>query len=172
MTGQANPISDAMDVQISNDDVAIKVVHNTRIDLGRAREALADPSWLGQGAVDGPGAGWRRIATDLELPVLDGSGPAVRKAAIVDIGDLRETGIALSVPIAWSSASFTPLFPVFAGQLEIKKTGLVLTGRYAPPFGRMGVLIDRALLHFVATRSANALLATIARRCRIEPTGH
>lgn len=164
-------MADAMDARISDDDVAINVVHNARIDLGRAREAFADPSWLGQAAGDGPGDGWRRIATDLELPVLDGSGPAVRKAAIVDIGDVRETGIELSVPIAWSSASFTPLFPVFAGQLEVRKTGLVLTGRYAPPFGRMGVLIDRALLHFVATRSANALLATIAQRCRSEPTG-
>ena len=170
MTTQAGLMADAMDVKISDDDVALHVVHDAAIDVERARAAFDDPSWLGQAAGDGPGDGWRRIATDLELPVLDGSGPAVRKSAIVDIGDVRDTGIGLSVPIAWSSASFTPLFPVFAGQLEIKKTGLVLTGRYAPPFGRMGVLIDRALLHFVATRSANALLATIAQRCRSEPT--
>lgn len=157
-----------MDVRISDDDVALHVVHTATIDVECARGAFDDPSWLGTAAGDGPGDGWRRVATDLELPVLDGSGPAVRKAAIVDIGALHDTGVGLSVPIAWSSASFTPLFPVFAGQLEIRTTGLVLTGRYAPPFGRMGVLIDRALLHFVATRSANALLATIAQRCRSE----
>jgi hypothetical protein len=170
MTTPAGLVADAMDVKISDDDVVLNVVHDATIDVVRARAAFDDPSWLGQAVGDGPGDGWRRIATDLELPVLDGSGPAVRKAAIVDIGDIRDTRVGLSVPIAWSSASFTPLFPVFAGQLEIKEKGLILTGRYAPPFGRMGVLIDRALLHFVATRSANSLLATIAQRCRSEST--
>jgi hypothetical protein len=153
-----------MDTKISDDDVALNVVHNATIDVDRARAAFfADLSWLGPVSGDAPTDGWRRVDTDLELPVLDGSGPAVRKAATIDLGEIQETGGGLSVPIAWSSASFTPLFPVFAGQLEIKKTGLVLTGRYAPPFGRMGILIDRALLHFVATRSAEALLATVAR---------
>jgi hypothetical protein len=170
MTTQAGVVADAMDAQISDDDVALNVVHNATIDVERARAAFDDPSWLGQAAGGGPGDGWRRIATDLELPVLDGSGPAVRKAAIVDIGVVHQSRVGLSVPIAWSSASFTPLFPVFAGQIAIKKTSLILTGRYAPPFGLMGVLIDRALLHFVATRSANALLTTIAQRCRAEST--
>jgi hypothetical protein len=159
-------MADMTDTKISDDDVALNVVHRAGIDRDRARAAFADLSWLGKPIGAAPGHGWRRVATDLELPVLDGSGPAVRKAAIVDVGGIHETGLGLTVPIAWSSASFTPLFPVFAGQLEIRKSGLVLTGRYAPPFGRMGVLIDRALLHFVATRSATALLATVARRCQ------
>jgi hypothetical protein len=166
MTGQAGLMADAMDTRISDDDVALNVVHNATIDIGCARAAFVDPSWLGPVSGDAPTDGWRRVDTDLELPVLDGSGPAVRKAATIDIGEVQETRGGLSVPIAWSSSSFTPLFPVFAGQLEIRKSSLVLTGRYAPPFGRMGVLIDRALLHFVATRSATALLATVARRCQ------
>jgi hypothetical protein len=159
-------LAEAPDVTSSDEDVALNVVHMAVVDRDRARDAFADLAWLGEPADDAPGHGWRRIATDLELPVLDGSGPAVRKAAIIDIGDVRETRGGLSVPITWSSASLTPLFPVFAGQLEIRSSSLALTGRYAPPFGRMGVLIDRALLHFVAMRSANALLATVAMRCR------
>jgi hypothetical protein len=166
MTRHAGAAADATDASISDDDVALNVVHKAVIDRHRARAAFADLSWLGQATSAASGDGWRRVATDLELPVLDGSGPAVRKAAIVDVGRIHETGLGLSVPIAWSSASYTPLFPVFAGQLDIGKTGLRLTGRYAPPFGRMGVLIDRALLHFVATRSATALLASVARRCQ------
>jgi hypothetical protein len=149
----------------SDDDVSLHVLHNASIDLARARAAFDDPTWLGRVSGDPPSAGWRRVEADLELPVLDGSGPSVRKAAIVDVGEIEEAGGGMIVPIAWSSASFAPLFPVFAGQLEIRKSSLALTGRYAPPFGRMGVLIDRALLHFVATRSATALLATVARRC-------
>jgi hypothetical protein len=149
-----------------DDDVSLNVVHNASIDLALARAAFDDPTWLGRVADDPTTDGWRRVEADLELPVLDGSGPSVRKAAIVDMGEIQETGGGLTVPIAWSSASFAPLFPVFAGQLEIRKSGLALAGRYAPPFGRMGVLIDRALLHFIATRSATALLATVARRCQ------
>ena len=166
MNEQATPIADVTGTTVSDDDVALSVVHRATIDVDRARDALADPSWLGPVTGDVPADGWRRITTDLELPVFDGSGPAVRKSAIVDIGEIHETPGSLSVPITWSSASLTPLFPVFAGQLLISKTSLVLTGRYAPPFGRIGVLIDRTLLHFVATRSANALLATVARRCQ------
>jgi len=169
MTRHAALLAEATDVTTSDEDVALSVVHTADIDRDRARAAFADLTWLGGPAGEAPGDGWRRVATDLELPVLDGSGPAVRKAALVDVGNVRETRGGLSVPITWSSASLTPLFPVFAGDLEIRKSSLVLTGRYAPPFGRMGVLIDRALLHFVATRSANALLATVARRCRTHP---
>ena len=166
MTGQAGPLTGTMDAKTADEPVALFVVHNSTIDLVHARAAFADLSWLGTVSRDAPIVGWRRAETDLELPVLDGSGPAVRKAAIVDFGEVQEAGGGLHVPIAWSSASFTPLFPVFAGQLEIRRSSLELAGRYAPPFGRMGVLIDRALLHFVATRSATALLSTIARRCR------
>jgi hypothetical protein len=146
--------------------VTLHVVHKAEIDRDCARAALVDLSWLGQPVDEGPGDGWHRIATDLELPVQDGSGPAVRKAAVVDLGEVHETRNGLSLPIAWRSASFTPLFPVFAGQLEITKSSLVLTGRYAPPFGQIGLLMDQALLHFVATRTAKALLATLARPCR------
>jgi hypothetical protein len=171
MTRHAGAAADAMDASISDEDVALNVVYGAAIDRNRARAAFADLSWFGQAASDAPGDGWRRITTDLELPVLDGSGPAVRKSAIVDIGQVHETRVGLSVPISWTSASLTPLFPVFAGRLEIRNTSLVMTGRYAPPFGRMGLLIDRALLHFVATRSATALLATVARHCRQQSFG-
>jgi hypothetical protein len=166
MTEQAPQMADVTARTTSDDDVSLNVVHNASIDLARARAAFGDPTWLGRISGDQPTDGWRRIEADLELPVLDGSGPSVRKAAIVDVGEIEEAGGGLTVPIAWSSASFAPLFPVFAGQLEIRKSSLVLTGRYAPPFGRMGVLIDRTLLHFIATRSASALLATVARRCQ------
>jgi hypothetical protein len=84
---------------------------------------------------------------------------------VVDIGQVHETPGGLSVEIAWRSASFAPLFPVFSGHLDVTKSSLVINGRYAPPFGRMGLLMDQALLHFVATRSATALLATVARHC-------
>ena len=141
------------------------------IDPDRVRAAFAELGWLGRPVDAAPGAGWRRIATDLELPVRDGSGPAVRKAALIDVGAVRETDEGQRVPIAWCSASLTPLFPVFAGHLEITRSGLALAGRYAPPFGRVGLLIDQGLLNFVATRTAQALLAKVMRQGRESSPG-
>jgi len=44
-------------------------------------------------------------------------------------------------------------------------------GRYAPPFGRFGLLIDQALLHLVATRTAHAFLGRVAREAGPPSTG-
>ncbi|HEX7473498.1 MAG TPA: hypothetical protein VF323_10480, partial [Candidatus Limnocylindrales bacterium] len=107
----------------------------------------------------------RRVAADLDLPILDASssGP-VRKAAFIDLGPARLVGDVLLLEIAWRSATFAPLFPVFAGQLTISATDIVLDGRYAPPLGTLGLLLDQALLHLVARRTAEALVARLANQ--------
>jgi hypothetical protein len=135
------------------------------IDLDRAILALSDLSWLGRetgGLPDHPHL--RQIATDLDLPILDGSstGP-VLKAAFIDLGPAQRVGDRVLVEIAWRSASFAPLFPVFAGQLSISADDIVLDGRYAPPLGTLGLLLDQALLHLVARRTAGALVARLAK---------
>jgi hypothetical protein len=171
MAASANPTADSMGVTSYDETVALYVAMIVDIDRDRARAAFAELDWLGVPTADPPGDGWRGITADLELPVLDDSGPAVRKAAVIEIGRVHESKGGLSVPIAWRSASLTPLFPVFGGHIEVRRSSLVLTGRYAPPFGRMGVLMDQALLHFVADRSARALLEAVAGRCRKKSVG-
>ncbi len=135
------------------------------IEIDRVMEALTDVAWLGRPS-DGPPdrPDMRRIATDLELPIRDGSatGP-VRKATFVDIGQAQLVGDHVFVEIAWESAMFAPLFPVFAGELRITADDIVLDGRYAPPLGSLGLLLDQAILHFVARRTAGALLARLAK---------
>jgi len=133
-------------------------------DLDRVVRALRDLAWLGRpsaGPADRPDL--RRITTDLELPIRDGSatGP-VRHLTFIDIGQAHRVGDHVVVEISWQSAQVAPLFPVFAGQLRISTDDIVLDGRYAPPFGTLGLLMDRALLHFVARRTAGALLARLA----------
>ena len=144
--------------------VPLRVRRPGTIDLDRAILALGDLSWLGR-PTDGPPdrPELRHVATDLDLPVLDGSstGP-VRKAAFIDLGPARQVGDLVLVEIAWRSASFAPLFPVFAGQLSISANDIVLDGRYAPPVGKLGLLLDQALLHLVARRTAGALVARLA----------
>lgn len=144
--------------------IPLDISHGCPVDLERARRALSDLSWLGRPAEDEDGRPAEgRYVTDLDLPVLDGGGRGtVRKAASVDIGPLRGGEDTLIVPVSWRSTTFAPLFPVFAGQLVVTSKGLALRGRYAPPFGRLGLVIDAALLHVIARRTGQAFLTRIA----------
>jgi hypothetical protein len=145
--------------------VPLRVRHVGSIDLDRAILALSDLSWLGRPTAGTPDhLELRRVATDLDLPILDGSstGP-IRIAAFIELAPARQVGGQALVEIAWWSASFAPLFPVFSGQLSISANDIVLDGRYAPPFGTLGLLLDRALLHLVARRTAGAVVARLAK---------
>lgn len=147
--------------------VPLRVYRAVQIELRCALDALDDPSWLGR-PIDPPlgHPEGRRIATDLELPILDGSGKGpIRKSALIDLGQAQIVDDSVLVEIAWRSASLAPFFPVFAGHLRISVTRLTLDGRYAPPFGKLGLLIDEALLHLVARRTAQAFLDRLAARC-------
>src|SRR6266545_113921 len=129
-------------------------------DLERLCAALGDPTWLGQ-VVDGPAdrPDLRRVRTDLAFALRrDGRVINFRRAALVDIGNLRRADQGCAGEIAWQSASLAPLFPVFAGRLFVRPSGLHLEGVYTPPGGGVGLLIDRVLLHHVAQRTANWFL--------------
>lgn len=144
--------------------VSLRVSRGARIEMSRAIDALTDLDWLGP-RVNGPAEreDLRRISTVLELPIVDGSASSpIRKAALVDIGIPTALAGPLVVQVGWQSDSLSPLFPVFAGQLRITATILVLDGFYAPPFGRLGLLVDRHFLRFVARRTAEAFLARLA----------
>jgi hypothetical protein len=146
--------------------VPLLASHRAPLELVRALDALTDVGWLGSaeaGPADHPD--WRRVGTILALPVADGSAPGpVRKGALVDIGPPTASTEEVVVDVGWQSDSMAPLFPVFAGRLRITPAGLFLEGRYAPPFGRLGLLIDERLLHFIAQRTAQAFLDRLADR--------
>lgn len=157
---------DAPSVGQDTATIALRVARAARIDLRCVLDALDDPSWLGRPIETPAGDPERRVATDLDLPIVDGSGTGpIRKAALIDLGRPNRVDGSVVVDIAWRSASIAPLFPVFAGQLQISATRLTLDGRYAPPFGMLGLLIDRALLHLVARRTGQALLGRVAAWC-------
>jgi hypothetical protein len=144
--------------------VPLRVSRAVRIDMTQSIDALSDLDWLGP-RVNGPAdrKDLRRVRTVLELPIFDGSAPApIRKGALVDIGIPAARVSPVVVQVGWQSDSLSPLFPVFAGQLRLTPTSLVLDGLYAPPFGRLGLLIDRHVLHVVARRTAQAFLDRLA----------
>lgn len=147
--------------------VTLRVDRVVQIDLPCVLGALADPSWLGR-SIDPPlgHPERRRLAADLELPINDGSGTGpVRKSALIDLGPAQIRDGSVIVDIGWRSASLAPLFPVFAGRLQVSATRLALDGWYAPPLGKLGLVIDDALLHLVARRTAQAFLTRLAARC-------
>jgi len=150
----------------------------TRSDEGFVRLAASVPlradadavaATLEQGVAgweERPGLeGIRRYAVDLRLR-LGGPGAALgtfRKAALVDIGEVRRGSDAHEVEIQWRAASAAPLFPVFAGLMRIGPDELSISGLYAPPGGVVGRIADRALLHVAATGTARWLLGEIQR---------
>lgn len=140
---------------------------------------MADPVWLGhelpaaaqaaqaaQAALDEGLV--RRIETDLALPLgSDGRVLTFRKAALVDVGAEESTVTGCRFAVAWQAASFAPLFPVFAGQLAVGPGALRLRGVYAPPGGAVGLVIDRAILHHVAYRTAGWFLDRLLERAEV-----
>ena len=162
MTGDVPPSDHAQPT------VRLRVAHATPIDVGRAIDAFTDLGWLGP-LVEGSAGrtDLRRVRTDLELPILDGSGTGsgpIRKAALLDVGTPVELDGSLLIEIGWQSATLAPLFPVFAGRLRVAGSGLELEGYYVPPLGRIGLLIDDGVLGLIARRTAQALLARLAVR--------
>lgn len=128
--------------------------------------ALADLRWLGTPA-DPPAAHpeLRRIATDLGFTMSGGDRPlTLRKGAFVDVGPIRSIEAGCSATIAWQASTLAPLFPVFAGTLESTEDRLLLEGAYAPPGGGVGLLVDRAILRIVATRTAAGFLDRLVTR--------
>lgn len=140
--------------------------HRAPLNLARALAAMTDVEWLGSVlASPADHEDWRRVSTILILPIADGSAPGpVRKGALVDLGPPVVSEQAIELEVSWQSDSMAPLFPVFGGRLRIDPTGLFLEGRYAPPFGRLGLLIDAGILRFIARRTAQAFLTRLAER--------
>lgn len=152
------------------DDVATLRVHRAgAVDVKRICPLLSNPGWLGQ-AVDVAGLadGTTRYLTDLVLPLPpDGRLLSLHKAAFVDIGPVvnRPEG-GCDVEIAWRSASLAPLFPVFAGHLQARASGLTIEGHYAPPGGIVGRTADRMLLHTAARGTARWFLGHLSSELR------
>lgn len=142
--------------------VRLAATRRAAIDLDRVLPAFAEeaPDWLGpsDGIDDG---GLTRYLCDLELKVSPERRSIFRKAAIVSVGRPVRDADSWLVPISWRAATLAPLFPVFAGRLTVYPDRLELDGHYAPPFGVIGYVLDRALLAIAARRTAHWFLAKI-----------
>ena len=149
----------------------LRLVQPAAVDLGRAAMLLTEcaNAWLGAPVAAGR-PGFRRFLTDLTLPLREHSPSLVfKKAAYVDLGDLRQTPDGCELEIGWQSSSLAPLFPVFAGHLSLTPTGLRLEGFYAPPGGDIGAVLDKAFLSIAARGTARWFLERTAEAIAADP---
>jgi hypothetical protein len=144
--------------------IPLRLVQAVSADVGRAAVLLGGDAstWLGS-PVPAARPNSRRYLTDLSLPLREHAPSfTFKKAAFVDIGEVRPTAEGCEVEIGWQSSSLAPLFPVFAGRLAVSATRLTLEGFYAPPGGEIGVVLDRAFLNIAARGTARWFLARAA----------
>jgi hypothetical protein len=95
--------------------------------------------------------------------------PAPAPRVNVELGDFVRFPSKTVIPIRWSAATGGALFPTFEGDLEIAPLGegatqLSISVRYAPPLGKVGAVVDRALLHRVSEGMVKDFLDNVAAR--------
>ncbi|MDA8301473.1 MAG: Rrf2 family transcriptional regulator [Actinomycetota bacterium] len=95
-------------------------------------------------------------------------GPAwLGKTVLVRTGRVEERGEERALPITWEATGPSGLFPrmeaeVVVRALDAERSELHLRGRYHPPLGRAGQLLDEALLHRVAKATVRGFLRRVA----------
>jgi hypothetical protein len=81
----------------------------------------------------------------------------------------------LMIQVSWEATGPSGLFPRFKGELHVlaidsTRSELSLSGRYRPPLGRTGQMLDEAVLARVARATIRSLLRRIARALEEEQT--
>ncbi len=71
-------------------------------------------------------------------------------------------------PLRWKASGPADLFPSLDADLEVAllgpgRTQLAMSARYVPPFGRVGRVIDRAVLSRVAEATLKDFLDRVAQ---------
>jgi hypothetical protein len=81
-------------------------------------------------------------------------------------GEIRRDRIML--PVSWEAVGGPPIFPIMEGTLHIepedpRRARMTLNASYDPPLGRLGELIDRAVMHRIAQVTMNDFVQRLAR---------
>jgi hypothetical protein len=94
-----------------------------------------------------------------------GFGEDIRIARTVEVtfGPSVRAGTKAIFPFRWSASGPSGLFPALDADLEVaplgtESTQLAISARYVPPLGKLGHLIDRALLSRVAEATVKDFL--------------
>jgi hypothetical protein len=77
------------------------------------------------------------------------------------------------LPVSWEAVGGPPIFPKMGGTLHVEPQGvgttrLTLNATYDPPLGKLGRLIDRALMHRVADLTMTDFVERLVRALTVE----
>jgi hypothetical protein len=129
--------------------------------LGDVEELLPDVL----GRLDGWGKGSYRMGEELRtrIGLHRQGGPLAAKTVTLQVGEPSRGEGAIRIPLSWEATGTPGLFPKMTADLVLADLGDRLTlvkfeGRYEPPLGTVGELLDRALLHRVSEVSVKNLV--------------
>jgi hypothetical protein len=86
-----------------------------------------------------------------------GAWPDLSKLVMIHVGDVIVTPDSARLPLRWeATGAGSGLFPALDADITVTPDGdhaaaLALTGVYRPPLGKLGALLDRAILSRVAS---------------------
>ena len=91
----------------------------------------------------------------------------VARRVAIEFGQPVRAASKLVLPLRWSAAGASGLFPALEADLEVAPLGphrsqLAMSARYEPPFGPIGRAIDRTLLFRVAEATLKDFLDRVA----------
>lgn len=121
--------------------------------------------------IDEHKAGDGRVMIALRLPftVFADRRAAIQRRIVATLHPLRSIGDPHpTYSVTWTSESNSRL-PEFSGALAVVKSslddcvGLMVSGHYEPPFGRVGEMFDATFGRRIARAAARDLLETIAK---------
>jgi len=137
---------------------------------------FASPSdWL-SGAVGSISS--RAERTDARLCARFGVGRThltLAKRVCIEITSVDRKKDGVVIGLCWEAKGYSGLFPVMDAIVQVSRIGpttsrVVMWGRYDPPLGRAGELIDRYIAHEVAEATTRGLVEAIGRRLGERPT--
>lgn len=98
-----------------------------------------------------------------------GFGEAIRikRAVVIELGQPTRAASKTVFPLRWAATGSVGPFPALDADLEVAplgpgRTQLAMSARYAPPFGTLGRVIDRAVLSRVAEATLKDFLDRVA----------
>jgi hypothetical protein len=122
------------------------------VSSAHAEAVLADgpAAWL-PGLVEAANERGDRLLAEVGF----GDDVRIARRVAVELGPSVHMSTKTVVPLHWQAAEGLGLFPSVDADLEVAPLGpgatqLAISARYVPPLGRLGRVIDRALLHRVA----------------------
>lgn len=97
------------------------------------------------------------------------AGARISRRTEVRVGPLQRFAYGVTIQVRWRGARHPELYPELEGHLRVEPhdpSGATLRfdARYAPPGGRVGAAVDRALMRHVAESSVRDFVAGVAER--------